>query len=55
MRENRKKRLPTPDSHVDGGNDAKTVVYNTKEDSQKRGMEKEIKERKREKKVEEIQ
>ena len=49
-----KKRLPTPDSHVDGGNDAKTVVYNTKKDSKKRGTEKEIQERKREEKVKEI-
>ena len=54
-RENREKRLPTPDSHVDGGNGAKTVVYNTKEDSKKRGTEKEIEERKREENVEEIQ
>ena len=40
---------------MDGGNGAKTVVYNTKEDSKKRGMENEIEERKREEKVEEIQ
>ena len=53
--ENREKRLPTPDSHMDGGNGAKTVVYNTKEDSKKRGTEKEIEERKREENVEEIQ
>ena len=53
--ENREKRLTTPDSHVNGGNCAKTVVYNTKEDSKKRGTEKEIQERKREEKVEEIQ
>ena len=52
---NREKRLPTPDSHVDKGDGAKTVVYNTKEDSKKRGTEKEIQERKREEKVEEIQ
>ena len=50
-----RKRLPILDSHVDGGDGAKTVVYNTKEDSKKRGTEKEIQERKREKKVEEIQ
>ena len=40
---------------MDGGNGAKTVVYNTKEDSKKRRTEKEIEERKRDKKVEEIQ
>ena len=45
-----------PDSHVDGGNGVKTVVYNTKEDSKKRGTEKKkIQEKKREEKVEEIQ
>ena len=53
--ENKEKRLPTLDSNVDGGDGAKTVVYNMKEDSKKRGTEKEIQERKREKKVEEIQ
>ena len=53
--ENREKRLPTPDSHVDGGNGAKTVVYNTKEDSKKGRTKKEIQERKREENVEEIQ
>ena len=26
-------KLPTPDSHVDGENGAKTIVYNTKRDS----------------------
>ena len=40
---------------MDGGNGIKTVVYNMKEDSKKWGTEKEIEERKREKKVEEIQ
>ena len=50
----RGKRLPTPDSHVNGGNDAKTVVYNTKKYSKKGDGEK-IQERKREKNVEEIQ
>ena len=30
-KENRKKGLPTPDLHVDGGNGVKkTIVYNTK-------------------------
>ena len=48
MRENREKRLPTPDSHVDGGNGAKTVVYNMKEYSKKRRTEKEIEGRERE-------
>ena len=43
---------PTPNSHVDGENGAKTMVYNTK------GKPKEKKKKKREKrkrKVEEIQ
>ena len=40
---------------MDGRNCAKTVVYNTKEDSKKRETEKEIQQRKREEKVEEIQ
>ena len=53
--EDRGKRLPTPDSHVDGENGAKTVVYNTKKDSKNEGRRKKIQERKREKKVEEIQ
>ena len=26
----RKKGLPTPDSHMDGGNGKKAIVYNTK-------------------------
>ena len=26
----KKKGLPTPDPHVDGGNDKKVIVYNTK-------------------------
>ena len=26
----RKKELPTPDPHVDGGNGKKAIVYNTK-------------------------
>ena len=43
MRENREKRLPTLDSHVDGGNGAKTIVYNTKEDSKKGGRKKKYK------------
>ena len=43
-------KLPTPDSHVDGGNGAKIMVYNMKRHSKKRGREK--KQRKR--KVEEI-
>ena len=45
------RKLPTPDSHVDGENSAKTMVYNTKRNSKR---EKRKKNRK-EKKVEEIQ
>ena len=29
-------KLPTPDSHVDGENGAKTMVYNTKRNSKER-------------------
>ena len=30
-------KLPTPNSHVDGENGAKTMVYNMKRNSKKRG------------------
>ena len=56
--ENRKKGLPTPDPHVDGGNGVKIIVYNSKKNSKKGGQEKKTrkkKEREREQKVEEIQ
>ena len=33
-------KLPTPDSHVDGENGTKTIVYNTKRDSKKRERKK---------------
>ena len=49
MRENRGKRLPTPDSHVDEGNGAKTIVYNTKKDSKNGGRRKNTRKKKREK------
>ena len=39
-------KLPTPDSHVDGENGAKTMVYNTKRNS-KRGRGKKAEERKK--------
>ena len=32
----RKKGLPTPDAHVDGGNGKKAIVYNTKEGERKK-------------------
>ena len=32
-------KLPTPDSHMDGGNGAKIMVYNMKRHSKKRGWE----------------
>ena len=49
--ENREKRLPTPDPHMDGGIGVKTIVYNTKKDSKggrkekdkKKGRERETK------------
>ena len=33
-------KLPTPNSHVDGENGAKTIVYNTKRNSKRGGREK---------------
>ena len=33
-------KLPTPNSHVDGENSAKTRVYNTKRNSKKKGRRK---------------
>ena len=33
-------KLPTPDSHVNGENGTKTMVYNMKRNSKKRGREK---------------
>ena len=33
-------KLPTPDSHMDGENGAKTMVYNMKRNSKKGGREK---------------
>ena len=49
---NREKEIPTPDPHVDGGNDVKTIVYNTKKNKKKRkknrkGRRKKKKEKKR--------
>ena len=32
----RKKGLPTPDPHVDGGNSKKAIVYNTKREGKKK-------------------
>ena len=46
-------KLPTPDSHVDGENGAKTMVYSTKRNSKKK--EKKKKKKRKERKVEEIQ
>ena len=48
-----KKRLSTPDPHVDGGNGKKAIVYNTKEGKKKGDTEKRLK-RKRERKRENI-
>ena len=49
MGENREKKLPTLDLHVDGGNGAKTIVYNTKKDSKNGGRRKNTRKKKREK------
>ena len=34
------RKLPTPDSHADGENGAKTMIYNTKRNSKRGGQEK---------------
>ena len=39
---------PTPDSHVDGENGAKTMVYSTKRNSKKKKEKKEKEKRKKE-------
>ena len=39
----RKKGLPTPDPHVDGGNGKKAIVYNTKREKRERGRKKGLK------------
>ena len=36
-RRNGEKGLSTPNPHVDGGNGKKAIVYNTKEETEKRG------------------
>ena len=36
----RKKGLPPPDPHVDGGNGKKAIVYNTKREGKKKGEKK---------------
>ena len=49
-----KKRLSTPDPHMDGGNGKKAMVYNTKREK-KGGREKKGKRERKNIKVEEIQ
>ena len=46
---NREKGLPTRDPHVNGGNDVKTIVYNTKKDKKRGGQKREEEEKEREK------
>ena len=46
----KKKGLSTPDSHVDGGNGKKVIVYNTKEEKKEGDTEKKTKEKERKKK-----
>ena len=41
----RTRKLPTPDSHVDGEYGTKTMVYNMKRNSKKRGEKNKEKER----------
>ena len=45
-----KERLPTPDSHVYGGNGVETMVYNMKKDSKKKWTQEKNGERERFKK-----
>ena len=45
----RKKGLPTPDPHVDGGNGVKAIVYNTKNDKKKERQKRKEEEKEREK------
>ena len=54
----RKKGLPPPDPHVNGGNGKKAIVYNTKKRKKERRQKRRDRKRKRERrnlKVEEIQ
>ena len=44
-RSEKKKRLPTPDPHVDGGNGKKAIVYNTKKGKKEGHTEKKEKEK----------
>ena len=51
----RKKGLPTPDPHVDGGNGKKAIVYNTKKgkkggETEEKDQEKRKRKKKRKKK-----
>ena len=48
-----KKGLPTLDPHVDGRNDKKAIVYNTKGGKKGRGTEKRL-EKRRERKIEKV-
>ena len=45
-----KKGLSTPDSHVDGGNGKKAMVYNTKEGKKEGGQGKKTKKKRERKK-----
>ena len=47
-RSEKKKRLPTPDPHVDGGNGKKAIVYNTKKGKKEGETEKRRRKRERE-------
>ena len=47
---NRTGKLPTPDSHMDGENGVKTMVYNTKRNSKERKKEESGKKKERSKK-----
>ena len=46
---NKEKGLPTPDPHMDGENDVKTIVYNTKKEKKKGTQKRKQEEKEREK------
>ena len=46
----RKKGLPTPDPHVDGGNGKKAIIYNTKRGKRGGGGKKRTKKKEKERK-----
>ena len=50
--EKRKKGFPTPDSHVDGGNGKKAIVYKTKKEKKWGDKKRTKKEKEKKKRIE---